>query len=139
MQPAPTQASQNATSVESSDNTTHVQQHGLPDARQPASGSPPPEDESREPGGPPTDPDAAPATGEEGIRGRQANVGRVNIRNDSSQETSPGSRVDEYERANAIPRRPSDGMIFQVVPNAQGKVSSISIQEFPNGGCQPWL
>lgn len=130
MQPAPTEAFQNATSVETTQDSTTSSQHGLPDFQQPAPRSPPHEAVG-EPGNDAADPETT--------RGRQPNAGRINLRNDSSQESSPGSRIDEYERANAVIRRPSDGMVFQVIPNAKGKPSNVSIQEFPNGNHRSYM
>jgi hypothetical protein len=66
-------------------------------------------------------------------RGRSADVGRLSRQHSSSQEGSPGSRIDDYERAFTKHRRTSDEMIFQVVPSARDKHSNVSIQSFPNG------
>ncbi|RMZ76361.1 hypothetical protein DV738_g4962, partial [Chaetothyriales sp. CBS 135597] len=64
----------------------------------------------------------------------QARQPRIVMRypNESSQASSPGSRIDEYERAHGVVRKRSDGMIFQVVPNAAGTTSRISVEDFPN-------
>jgi hypothetical protein len=51
----------------------------------------------------------------------------------SSHEGSPGSRVEEYEKEHAQSRKPSDGMIFQIIPSAKDKVNGVSIESFPNG------
>lgn len=64
-------------------------------------------------------------------RGRQAIVGRMNARNDS-EESSPGSRIDAYEKAYATHRRPSDEMVFQVVPSS-GPATGVSLPDMPNG------
>ena len=63
-------------------------------------------------------------------RGRRLNLRRMSSGQDS-QESSPGSRIDVYERANAVPRRPLDGMVFQLIPstNADGT----SVMDMPNG------
>ncbi|EXJ84682.1 hypothetical protein A1O3_05352 [Capronia epimyces CBS 606.96] len=47
-------------------------------------------------------------------------------------EGSPGSRIDEYERAHAQLQKRSDGMLFQIIPSAKGKPQTISIEDFPN-------
>lgn len=129
MQPAPTEASQTATSVHQFSHTTSLH-HGLSDSPEPAPGSLLPEDAGL-PSHQRDDPDTASVSSRATSRGRQLNAGRVSSRHGSSQDSSPGSRIDEYEKAHAIIRKPSDGMIFQVVPTSQ--ISNVSIQEFPNG------
>lgn len=63
-------------------------------------------------------------------RGRRLNLRRMSSGQDS-QESSPGSRIDAYERANAVSRRLSGGMVFQLIPstNADGT----SVMDMPNG------
>lgn len=131
MQPAPTEASQTATSVESSQTTTPSIQHGQPEFQQQTQSHLFHGDVRVSPIDRPDDTDAASTSSGGASRGRQPNTGRISSRNGSSQESSPGSRIDEYERAHATVRKPSDGMIFQVVPNSQS--TNVSIQEFPNG------
>ena len=133
MQSAPIENSPNATSVETSQDSHHSDHHGLPDPHQSASGSLPLQGGVGEPSHTAVDTDAASVSSAGTSRGRRPDAGRINNRKDSSQESSPGSRIDEYERANARIRKPSDGMVFQVVPNQNGRASNVSIQEFPNG------
>ena len=131
MQSAPTEASQTATSVESSNNVSPIH-HGQPDLQHQASDSLPREDVGELPVDRPDDTDALSVSSGDTSRGRRSNTGRISSsRHGSSQESSPGSRIDEYERANATIRRPSNGMIFQVIRNSGD--SNVSIQEFPNG------
>ena len=131
MQPAPTEASQTATSVESTHTTTPPIQHGQPESQQQTPSHLFHEDVGASAIDRPDDTDAASISSGGASRGRQPNTGRISSRNDSSQESSPGSRIDEYERAHATVRKPSGGMIFQVVPSARS--TNVSIQEFPNG------
>ena len=133
MQSAPTEASPTATSVETTRNFPSSNHHGLPDTHQSASEPSYLQEGAREPDNPAVDTDTASVSSGGATRGRQPNAGRISTRNDSSQESSPGSRIDEYERANARTRKPSDGMIFQVIPNSKGGASNVSIQDFPNG------
>ncbi|KAJ9622192.1 hypothetical protein H2204_011624 [Knufia peltigerae] len=65
-------------------------------------------------------------------RGRSFNAGRISSRNDSSQSSSPGSRIDEYEKAHASHRKRSKGLIFQVIPSSRDKAQSVSLESFPN-------
>jgi hypothetical protein len=133
MQPAPTEFSPTATSVDFPNNPSHSH-HGLPDVPASASGSVPSRAEDAGLSPIPADTDAESVLSRATSRGRQptANAGRLS-RHDSSQDSSPGSRIDEYEKAhaNTLPRRPSDDMIFQIVKS--DKISNVFIQEFPNG------
>jgi len=63
-------------------------------------------------------------------RGRRSDLRRMSTGHESP-DSSPGSRVDAYERANAITRRPSDAMVFQVIPSTGN--SSTSVLDMPNG------
>lgn len=65
-------------------------------------------------------------------RGRRANPRRMSSRGPSS-HGSPGSQIDAYERAHAITRKPSDGMIFQVVPSSGNTDANVSVLDLPNG------
>ncbi|KIW12840.1 hypothetical protein PV08_08027 [Exophiala spinifera] len=65
-------------------------------------------------------------------RGRPFDAGRISSRNDSSDSSSPGSRIDEYEKAQASHRKPTRGLIFQVIPSPKDKTQSVSIESFPN-------
>lgn len=135
MHPAPPEAFQNATSVDQLQlSSSPSTQHGLPnDDRRPSVGllsaSSPREL-------PPTldDADNVSVSSSGTQRGRSANSRWISSRDGSSQESSPGSRIDEYERAHGQLRKRSDGMIFQIVPSARDKLSRVSIESFPNGG-----
>ncbi len=131
MQPAPTESSQTATSIKPYPNTGTSIQHGQPDLQQQASGDLPRPDARVSPIDRSENKDAASTSTGGSSRGRQPNTSRISSRHNSSQESSPGSRIDEYERAQATDRKPSDGMIFQVIPNS--KSTNLSIEEFPNG------
>lgn len=131
MQPAPKEASQNANTVElSQDQPPHLH-HGLQDLDEPASGHL--SAGARElRSAPPTDSDALSVSSTSTSRGRQVDTSRLSARGDSSHSSSPGSRIDDYERKHAKPRKRSDGMIFQVVPS-KDRDSNVAIEEFPNG------
>lgn len=58
---------------------------------------------------------------------------RLSRQDTSSEERSPGSRIDAYERAHFSSRRPSDGMLFQVIPSTDNKVAQVSLLDLPNG------
>ena len=131
MQPEPTEASQTATSVDQPAYSTLPIQHGHPDFQQWTPSNLPREGVRSDPIGRPDDTNAASVSSGAASRGRQPNTRRISSRHDSSQESSPGSRIDEYERAHATVRKPSNGMIFQVLPNTA--TTNVSIQEFPNG------
>lgn len=135
MHPAPPEASQNATSVDQTQHSLPTPtQHGLPDIEQQASGGtlstsspsePTPNLENTL--------DNVSVNSDGTQRGRSSNAGRLSRQHSSSQEGSPGSRIDEYERAYTKYRRPSDEMIFQVVPSTRDRPSKVTIDNFPNG------
>jgi hypothetical protein len=81
----------------------------------------------------PDDTDSVSVSSRDTQRGRPSNAGRISSRNTSSQSGSPGTRIEEYEKANALRRKRSDGMIFQVIPSAKGKTQHVSIESLPNG------
>jgi hypothetical protein len=133
MQPAPNEASQTATSVESSHRQPSPSNHGLQEHPDPASGRLSAGGRaSSDPALPPDDSDALSVSSGGTSRGRRLDLQRLSSRDDSSHSSSPGSRIDEYERKHAKPRRRNDGMIFQVVPGTNAS-SSIAIEDFPNG------
>jgi len=127
MQSAPPEISQTATSVNHPQQSSSDNQHGLsanPDLA--ADGRP----DQRHVEEPLDLPDDASVASSATSRGRRSNLRRMSTGNDS-QESSPGSRIDAYERANAIPRRPSDSMVFQVIPSTGN--SRTSVLDMPNG------
>jgi hypothetical protein len=131
MQPAPNEASKTANTVGSSQDQSPDPHHGLQDVDEPASGhlsAGAGELRSTQP----TDSDALSVSSTSTSRGRQLDTRRLSGRGDSSHSSSPGSRIDDYERKHAKPRKRSDGMIFQVVPS-KGKENGVAIEEFPNG------
>ena len=65
-------------------------------------------------------------------RGRRPDSRRMNDGRDS-QESSPGSRIDAYEKAFIVPRRPSDGVVFQVIPSSGSPGTGVSLNDLPNG------
>ena len=132
MQPAPPEASQNATSVDLSRLPSPLTQHGLSEIEQRASGGSLPWSSPRGSSSVPEADNLSVSSGGT-RRGRSANAGRISSRENSSQEGSPGSRIDEYERAHAPLRKRSDGVIFQIVPSEKGKIQTLSIESFPNG------
>lgn len=133
MQSAPSETSQNATSVDQPQVSSPSSQYGLPDILHVASNGFLRENSPRVPESAIEDTDAASVSSGDTQRGRSTNSRRINSRDNSSQEGSPGSRIDEYEKAHAQPRKPSDGMVFQIVPSAKGKIDNVSIETFPNG------
>jgi hypothetical protein len=133
MLPAPPEASPYATSDDRSQLSLSPAQHGLPDTEQYASGgallgSSPGASQSAV-----DDTDSVSISSGGTRRGRSANAGRISSPEHSSQEGSPGSRIDEYERAHTKRGTRSDGVLFQIVPSTGDKVRAISIEEFPNG------
>ena len=137
MQPAPPEIPQNATSVDQTQQPSPPAQHGLPHLQQPASSGTLLRSGHREPTTNLEDTldNVSVSSGgtHGGHRGRSPNTGRLSREQSSSQEGSPGSRIDEYERAFTKYRRPSDEMVFQIVPSAKDKPSLVSIEGFPNG------
>ncbi|KIW82234.1 hypothetical protein Z517_05261 [Fonsecaea pedrosoi CBS 271.37] len=133
MHPAPSEASQNATSVEPAQHLpSSSSQHGLPDIEHEASVGLLSTSNPREP-----TPDLEESADNVSVRsvgtqrGRPSNTRWISSR-DSSSQGSPGSRIDEYERAHTQYRKPSDGIIFQVVPSSKDKTSRVSVESFPN-------
>lgn len=133
MQSAPSETFQNATSVDQSQVSSPPSQYGLPDILHVASSGFLRENSPRVPDSVIEDTDAASVSSRGTQRGRSTNSRRISSRDNSSQEGSPGSRIDEYEKAHAQPRKLSDGMVFQIVPSAKGKIDTVSIETFPNG------
>lgn len=134
MHPAPPEASQTATSVDQTQQSlSPPTQHGLSDNEPRASGGTLSSDNPREPSHLLEDLDYLSVSSGGTQRGRSANAGRISSRDNSSQEGSPGSRIDEYERAHVQHRKRSDGIIFQIVPSATDKSRRVFIESFPNG------
>ena len=133
MQSAPPEASQNATSVDQPQTPSPPLHHGLSDTVQQASDDLLPESGHRVPSSVLEDSDAVSVGSGSTQRGRSANTRRLSSRDSSSQEGSPGSRIEEYERSHTQTRKHSDGMIFQIIPSAKGKVDSVSVESLPNG------
>ncbi|KAK5079165.1 hypothetical protein LTR64_002415 [Lithohypha guttulata] len=129
MQSAPHQDPPNATSTNTHPSYS-TNQHGLSTTDQ-FSDSRSQESAVREPTSIDDTPDDASVVSSATSRGRRANLHRVSTGRDS-QESSPGSRIDAYEKANTIPRRPSDGMIFQLVPSSGQPGSGVSLLDVPN-------
>lgn len=71
--------------------------------------------------------DAASATSSTTNRGRWTETGRL------SHDGSPGGRVAAYERANVLPRKQTEEVMFKVVPSPGDRPANISIMDFPNG------
>ena len=135
MHPDPTEASHNATSVDNQDSEPSLH-HGLSEYQQQVSDSISLQDAVRAPLDPPSaDEDFLPRSSRDTSRGRRHNAGRISNRGDSSQESSRGSRIDEYERADLQlkAKPPTENMMFQVIPAAKGQAGNVLIEEFPNG------
>jgi hypothetical protein len=135
MQSAPTDISQNATSVESSHDNTSPSQHGLPLHSHLASDR---LSGDREPhhSVPPDTSDTVSISSRSTTtsRGRDRLTRRLSERTESSNaSSSPGSRIDEYERKHARRSKKKDGLVFQVVPVKSNSDGGVAIEEFPNG------
>ncbi|RMD43794.1 hypothetical protein DV735_g1364, partial [Chaetothyriales sp. CBS 134920] len=132
MQPEPPEVPPFTTSLGAYQDPFQTRQYGIAARHEPDPGSPRLGHGPREPGETTSDSDALSVSSSNATRGRQADTRGLSNRNESSQASSPGSRIDEYERAHGVVRRRSDGMIFQVIPSAVGTPSRISIEDFPN-------
>lgn len=133
MQSAPSEVFRAATSVDNtSTNPSSFSQHGLSTTDEQSSDGSPFANVIGVPAAPIDDTDNASITSSSTRRGRRVDTGRIN-RTTSSEDSSPGSRIEAYEKADSTPRKLSDGMVFQIVPNASGTQNNISILDFPNG------
>jgi hypothetical protein len=133
MQSAPSEDLQTANPLDQSllaPNTVH---HGSPDHPAQASGRLPQGTADREPSPEPDDADTISIASSRSRRGRRANAEWLSSRSSSSQEGSPGHRIEEYERAHKSLRKPSTGVIFQVIPSDKDANNRISVEQFPNG------
>jgi hypothetical protein len=134
MQSAPPEVLQTATSVDQPQLPSLPTQHGLPHDEQQASRGTLSRSSLREPNPNLEDTSDNVSVSSGGTqRGRSSNAGRLSRQHSSSQEGSPGSRIDEYERAFTKYRRSSDELMFQVVPSTKDKAQQVSIESFPNG------
>ena len=130
MQSAPPEASQTANSVNISQESPN-NQHGISENPETSHGRSDPRHVEEAA----VDlPDDASVASSATSRGRRSNLRRMSSGNDS-QESSPGSRIDAYERANAVQRRPSDSMVFQVIPSTGNP--GTSVLDMPNGELNP--
>lgn len=137
MQSAPPEDPSNATSGNTTQDTSSSFHDGLPTfSDETCSGQPPSGPVVAESPSSIDAPDDASVASSSTSRGRAIGLGRMSTGHDS-QESSPGSRVDAYERANAIRRRPSDSMIFQVIPSSGQSASNSNMLDMPNGQSQP--
>lgn len=134
---APPEASQTAPSVQPLQDHTSASQHGLYPVHDQVSDGRPLERPEGEPSSAIDPSDDASVASSATSRGRRSDSRRMNNARQDSNESSPGSRVDAYERANAIPRRPSDGMIFQLVPSGRDS-SDVTVLDLPNGTKHPY-
>ena len=134
MQSAPSEALPNATSVDRTQETPSPSQHGFPHIERQASDGALSRSNLRE-STQSTEGSLDNVSVSSGgtRRGRSTNAGRLSRQHSSSQESSPGSRISDYERAFTNYRRPSDELIFQVFPKVGDKSLQVSIESFPNG------
>ena len=135
MQSAPSEVSQLASSLYQTQSSSPPSQHGFPRSGQQTSGGSLYETSPRESSLVIEDTDSASVSSSSTRRGRSSNIARISSRDTSSQDASPGSRIDDYERQHARYRKPSDGGTFQVVPSTNPGPYRVSINDFPNG----WL
>lgn len=133
MQSAPSLTTQNAIPVDNPQNPPNTVQHGSSDNPDQASSRLPDVAGDGEPSTGPDDPDTISVASNHSRRGRRANAEWLSSRSSSSQEGSPGNRIEEYERAHKSLRKPPTGVIFQVVPSAGDATNRTSVEEFPNG------
>lgn len=133
MQPAPFEAPQPATSVDQSHSPPNTVQHGSPNISDQASGRLPGGTDDREPSPETDEVDTISTTSDRSQRGRRASVEWLSSRSHSSQDGSPGYRIEEYERAHKSLRKPSHGVVFQVIPSLRDANNTVSVEEFPNG------
>lgn len=133
MQSAPPETPQNATSPNRSQLPPPTVQHGSPDNPDEASGRLPDVADDREANAGTDDADTISVASDRSRRGRRADAEWLSSRSNSSQEGSPGYRIEEYERAHKSMRKPATGVIFQIIPSARDAANKISVEEFPNG------
>lgn len=133
MQPAPSELPQTAISIENTSEPFISLQHGLSPTDELASAGFSSAEVVRVYSNATDEADNASVASNSTRRGRRFDTRRLSRSESSSQESSPGSRIDEYERAHASPRKPTDGMIFQVIPMVAGKQNRVSVLDFPNG------
>lgn len=136
MQSARPEVSPNATLVDQPRNPSSSIQYGQPVNDRPASGGALHDSRPGVSLAVSDDLDSASVSSGDTQRGRPFNAGRINSRNDSSQSSSPGSRIDEYEKAQVSHRKRSKGLIFQVIPSPSDKTQIVSIESFPNGAAR---
>ncbi|RVX67608.1 hypothetical protein B0A52_08137 [Exophiala mesophila] len=132
MQSAPSEVSQLASSLYQTQSSSPPSQHGFPRSGQQTSGGSLYETSPRESSLVIEDTDSASVSSSSTRRGRSSNIARISSRDTSSQDASPGSRIDDYERQHARYRKPSDGGTFQVVPSTNPGPYRVSINDFPN-------
>jgi hypothetical protein len=133
MQSALPEPPKNATSVNQSQFPPNSIQHGSPDNPDQVSDRLPDAADDREPSAGTDEADTISIASNHSRRGRRANAEWLSSRSSSSQEGSPGYRIEEYERAHKSMRKPATGVIFKVILSARDATNRISVQEFPNG------
>ena len=133
MQPAPTEASQTATSVDPPRHTDSTSQHGLSDPTVSAS-SHLPRGEGRGSQQSLEDVEISSVSSSSTRRGRRTATRRVSDRDSSSQESSPGSRIQAYEKSNYYGRKKPQVVGFQIVSSSKPNKSLVAVDRFPNGG-----
>lgn len=133
MQPRPTEFPQKEPADNPSSQSTSSAQHGLQNDLQPCP-SPSLRREAGE-GFPQQghDADAVSVCSGGSERGRKANVRRLNSNDRSSQGSSPGNRIDDYERSHRSSPRSGGGLSFQVIPSLKNAKERSSVDQFPNG------
>jgi len=133
MQPAPIEASLFATSEYRTPSPSSSQEHGLSNKPESASDQPLAQEDGREPSYPSNEADAASVASSDTRRGRKVDAGRISSRTNSSQDGSPGSRIEAYEKANSTKSKTSGPVEFHVVPSGKTTSTGASIDGFPNG------
>lgn len=131
MQSEPIRASQTDTLADTQLSSTSTQ-HGLRHELEESSASLLPREDDARISAVTEDPDEVSVSSEGSRRGRRIHPRRLSS-SESSQTSSPGHRIEEYERSHAHLRRPSERFTFQIVSSVKDGKNTASIQEFPNG------
>ena len=139
MQPAPLAALQNTISEDRSTSSSTLQEYGLQCISEPAPDRTLANGDGREPTSPPDGADIASVASDGARRGRRLNAGRISSQPTSSQEGSPGSRIEAYEKANAIKPKMSGPLGFQVISSGNARNNESTIDNFPNGKTSSFL
>lgn len=133
MQSQPTEVSQNEPVDDHISQSISSAQHGIWTDVEPSSSPSLRRDageDSPHPGG---SADAVSVSSAGSGRGRKPNSRRLKSHDRSSEGSSPGSRIEEYERSHLPSPCLGDGVLFQVIPSVKDVKKRLSVDQFPNG------